>query len=142
MNSNLIKTLLNKVLSQQFLRYLLVGGVSWVVDFLVFFLTYSPFGIVTAQTIARIVGALVAFAGHKLIVFEDRQFTPQAIRQQLIQYLILWLVSYTLSIMLLLGFVDLLHFHPVAAKLITETIIIVINFVTMRRYIFASNAGA
>ncbi|MCG7966234.1 MAG: GtrA family protein [Candidatus Thiodiazotropha taylori] len=142
MNSNPIRTLLNKLLSQQFLRYLLVGGASWVVDFLVFFLTYSHIGIVPAQTVARTVGALVAFAGHKLIVFEDRQFTPQAMRQQIVQYLILWLVSYTLSVILLLAFIDLLQLHPVAAKLITEAIIIVINFVTMRRYIFASKAGA
>ncbi|MCG8079583.1 MAG: GtrA family protein [Candidatus Thiodiazotropha taylori] len=142
MNSNPIRTLFNKLLSQQFLRYLLVGGASWVVDFLVFFLTYSHIGIVPAQTVARIVGALVAFAGHKLIVFEDRQFTPQAMRQQIVQYLILWLVSYTLSVILLLAFIDLLQLHPVAAKLITEAIIIVINFVTMRRYIFASKAGA
>ncbi|MCG7865987.1 MAG: GtrA family protein [Candidatus Thiodiazotropha taylori] len=142
MNSNPIRTLFNKLLSQQFLRYLLVGGASWVVDFLVFFLSYSHIGIVPAQTLARIVGALVAFAGHKLIVFEDRQFTPQAMRQQIVQYLILWLVSYTLSVILLLGFIDLLQLHPVAAKLITEAIIIVINFVTMRRYIFASKAGA
>ena len=75
-------------------------------------------------------------------MFEDRQFTPKAIRQQLIQYLILWFVSYSLSILLLLAFVELLQLHPVAAKLITETIIIAINFVTMRRYIFASKAGA
>lgn len=142
MNSNPIRTLFNKLLSQQFLRYLLVGGASWVVDFLVFFLTYSHIGIVPAQTVARIVGALVAFAGHKLIVFEDRQFTPQAMRQQIVQYLILWLVSYTLSVILLLGFIELLQLHPVAAKLITEAIIIAINFVTMRRYIFASKAGA
>ncbi|MCG7960973.1 MAG: GtrA family protein [Candidatus Thiodiazotropha taylori] len=142
MNSNPIRTLFNKLLSQQFLRYLLVGGASWVVDFLVFFLTYSHIGIVPAQTVARIVGALVAFAGHKLIVFEDRQFTPQAMRQQIVQYLILWLVSYTLSVILLLAFIDLLQLHPVAAKLITEAIIIAINFVTMRRYIFASKAGA
>ncbi|MCG7946417.1 MAG: GtrA family protein [Candidatus Thiodiazotropha taylori] len=142
MNSNPIRTLFNKLLSQQFLRYLLVGGASWVVDFLVFFLTYSHIGIVPAQTVARIVGALVAFAGHKLIVFEDRQFAPQAMRQQIVQYLILWLVSYTLSVILLLAFIDLLQLHPVAAKLITEAIIIVINFVTMRRYIFASKAGA
>ncbi|MCG7964758.1 MAG: GtrA family protein [Candidatus Thiodiazotropha taylori] len=142
MNGNPIRTLFNKLLSQQFLRYLLVGGASWVVDFLVFFLTYSHIGIVPAQTVARIVGALVAFAGHKLIVFEDRQFTPQAMRQQIVQYLILWLVSYTLSVILLLAFIDLLQLHPVAAKLITEAIIIAINFVTMRRYIFASKAGA
>ncbi|MCG8488390.1 MAG: GtrA family protein [Chromatiales bacterium] len=142
MKTSFIKTLLNRALNQQILRYLLVGGASWVVDFLVFYLTYSHIGIVSAQTIARIVGAVVAFAGHKLIVFEDRQFTPKAIRQQLIQYLILWFVSYSLSILLLLAFVELLQLHPVAAKLITETIIIAINFVTMRRYIFASKAGA
>ena len=48
MKTSFIKTLLNRALNQQILRYLLVGGASWVVDFLVFYLTYSHIGIVSA----------------------------------------------------------------------------------------------
>jgi putative flippase GtrA len=133
-----LSALLTKLLNQQFLRYLAVGGTSWVVDFLVFYLTYPLFGIITAQTAARLVGALIAFIGHKIVVFEERTFESKTLQQQLFQYLMLWIISYSLSIILLLFFIDLLECHPVAAKLVTETLIIAINFFTMRRYIFAS----
>ncbi|MES9861124.1 MAG: GtrA family protein [Candidatus Thiodiazotropha sp. LLP2] len=138
MSSDLRKVFTQKLFDHQFLRYLVVGGTSWVVDFLVFYLLYPIIGIIAAQTAARVVGALIAFIGHKIIVFDDRSFGAGTLRQQLFKYLFLWIVSYSLSIIFLLFFVDLLQLHPVASKLITEAIIIAINFVTMRRYIFTS----
>jgi putative flippase GtrA len=133
-----LKACFDRLLKQQFLKYLVVGGTSWVVDLLVFYLTYPLLGIIAAQTAARLVGALVAFIGHKVIVFEDQTFERKTLQQQLLHYLMLWIVSYSLSIILLLLLIDLLQFHPMAAKLFTETIIIAINFLAMRRYIFAS----
>ncbi|MES9942433.1 MAG: GtrA family protein [Candidatus Thiodiazotropha sp. 6PLUC1] len=138
MNLDSLKALSQKLLDHQFLKYLVVGGSSWVVDFLVFYFLYPIIGIIAAQTAARVVGALIAFIGHKTIVFDDHAFGMGTLRQQLFQYLLLWIVSYSLSIILLLLFVDLLQLHPVASKIITEAIIIAINFVTMRRYIFNS----
>jgi putative flippase GtrA len=133
-----LKNLAAKLHNHQFLRYLGVGGASWVVDFAVFYLTYPLIGILAAQTAARVVGALVAFIGHKLIVFDNRQYGLNRLGQQLFHYLLLWIISYTLSLGLLMLFADLLELHPIISKLLTETIIIAINFVTMRRFIFAS----
>lgn len=134
----LLHTLWEGSLSRQFLRYLVVGATAWVIDFAVFIGFYPVIGIVAAQTAARVTGALVAFAGHKVFVFNDMKSSQGMIRRQAFQYLLLWLLSYAISVACILLLVDILALHPVASKLITEAIVICINFVTMRRFIFAS----
>ncbi|MCU7929633.1 MAG: GtrA family protein [Candidatus Thiodiazotropha sp. (ex Codakia rugifera)] len=115
-----------------------MGAIAWVVDFAIFIALYPVTGIVGAQTLARIAGALVSFTGHKVFVFDDRQFSQGKVWRQAFQYSLLWLFSYALSVGCILFFVDFFMLHPVASKLITEVIIIIINFVTMRRFIFSS----
>lgn len=138
MNLPSLASLRKKIVSRQFLRYLLVGASAWVVDFVIFIALYSVIGIVGAQTLARITGALVSFAGHKVFVFDDRQFSQGTVWRQAYQYLLLWLISYAISVGCILLFIDLFMLHPIVSKLITEVIIIFINFVTMRRFIFTS----
>ncbi|MCU7904606.1 MAG: GtrA family protein [Candidatus Thiodiazotropha sp. (ex Epidulcina cf. delphinae)] len=115
----------------------MVGASAWVVDFVIFIVFYSIIGIVWAQTAARITGALVSFMGHKIFVFNDFKFSRHALRQQAFLYLLLWLLSYAISIGSLILLVDLLMIQPIPSKLITEAIIICINFLTMRRIIFS-----
>ena len=124
-------------ISQQLIKYLLIGGIAWIVDFLTFVLSFSELGIVWAQAAARINGALVGFIGHKLFVFEDRRTTQRLLLMQAIKYLILWCVSYGLSTGGILWLMDVMSIHPVVAKFIVETIVIAVNFLAMKRFIFA-----
>ncbi|MET0067255.1 MAG: GtrA family protein [Candidatus Thiodiazotropha sp.] len=137
MKDPLRKTFSSQSVSHQLMRYLLVGGIAWLVDFSLFTLAYTSLGIVLAQTLARIAGALVGFAGHKLVVFRDRSAQAASVRNQALQYALLWLFSYLASLVLLYLFIDSAGLHPVIAKLLTETVILGFNFATMRRYIFA-----
>ncbi|MET0027148.1 MAG: GtrA family protein [Candidatus Thiodiazotropha sp.] len=137
MNQRLKDTFSSQAVSHQLMRYLMVGGVAWLVDFSLFTLTYSALGIFFAQTLARMSGALVGFAGHKWVVFRNRSSQAGSTRNQAMQYGLLWLFSYIASLALLYLLVHPVGLHPVVAKLITETVILGFNFATMRRYIFA-----
>ena len=117
-------------------RYLLVGGLAWVVDFLTFLSLYAWAGLVWAQTAARIAGALVGFAGHKYFVFADRRSAPRHLGRQALLYVLLWGVSYGLSVAGLLWLTQDLRLHPVLAKLLVEAVILGLNFFTMKRLIF------
>ena len=122
-------------------RYLLVGGLAWLVDFLTFFALYAGVGLVWAQTAARVAGALVGFAGHKYFVFADRRSAPRHLGRQALLYVLLWGVSYGLSVAGLLWLVHDLELHPVTAKLLVEAVIMGFNFITMKRLIFGSGGG-
>ena len=122
-------------------RYLLVGGLAWGVDFLTFLGLYAWVGLVWAQTAARIAGALVGFAGHKYFVFADRRSAPRHLGRQALLYIVLWGVSYGLSVAGLLWLVQGLELHPVVAKLLVEAVIMGFNFISMKRLIFGSGGG-
>lgn len=138
MKSLSIKNLIEKAVSLQFSRYLMVGITAWVIDFAVFVVCHSIVGIVWAQTAARVSGALVAFAGHKVFVYKNRNFARRALGKQFLSYLLLWVFSYLLSIGCIILFIDVLGLEPVAAKLVTEIILVGINYITMKRLIFLS----
>ena len=79
----------------------------------------------------------MGFIGHKLFFFEDRRATQRLLLIQAIKYLIIWSFSYGLSTGGILWLMDVMSILPVVAKLIVETIVIAVNFLAMKRFIFA-----
>jgi putative flippase GtrA len=133
-----LRHLIEKAASLQFSRYLLVGGGAWVLDFAVFASCHTLVGVVWAQTLARVTGAVAAFTGHKLFVYKNKANTPRALGRQAAGYLLLWLLSYLLSIGLVVLFIEVMGLHPIAAKLAMEIILVGINYLTMKQLIFPS----
>jgi len=120
-------------------RYLLMGGVAWLVDIAVFSLCLPGLGVVLAQVSARTAGAVVAFVGHKLVVFRALDSEPATVGLQLVGYSALWVFSLGVSTLALIGLIEHVHFNPVAAKILVETGIVVLNYLVMRTVIFRTN---
>lgn len=119
-------------------RYLLTGGIGWVVDFLTYVALLGPLGVFWAQSAARVVGALVTFVGHKLFVFRDHRTEAVLVARQTLQYVVLWVLSYLLSLGGILFLVGQ-QMHPVLAKILVEVLVVLLNFLTMKRLIFAGD---
>lgn len=126
----------------QTLRYLVSGGVAWLVDFATFAALYGPFGLFWAQTAARTAGALTAFVGHKLFVFGDPHRQARLVVRQALQYAMLWLLSYGLSLVGIFTLTELAGFGPLVAKLMVESLLLVLNFITMKYLIFCDCPGS
>ena len=80
-----MKQLLNSDSARPF-RYLVTGGMAWLVDLAVFTLLLPVAGIAPAQLAARTAGAVAAFAGHKLFVFRSLGRNPAALMTQTLAY--------------------------------------------------------
>jgi putative flippase GtrA len=115
----------------------LVGALAWLVDFLTFVLTYPSVGVIWAQTAARGLGAAVGFVGHKYLVFGDRRGARRLVVWQTLQYLLLWGLSYGLSVGGIVWLVERQGMAPVAAKIVVEAGVLVLNFTVMKRVIFS-----
>ena len=131
------RVLLSERLAAQGGRYLLVGGLAWVVDFVTFVLAYPSAGVIWAQTAARASGAAVGFVGHKYLVFGDRRRSRRLVVWQTLQYLLLWALSYGLSVGGIVWLVERQGLAPVSAKVLVEAGILVLNFTVMKRVIFS-----
>ena len=57
-------------------RYLLTGGVAWLVDVAGFTLCLTSVDMLWAQVLARASGAAIGFVGHTFVVFRERDTRP------------------------------------------------------------------
>lgn len=123
-------------MSGEAVRYFFVGLGAWVVDVIVFALVQAEIGVISAQAIARLSGAIVAFAGHKFYVFREHKTGLWHLSRQSLQYVLLWIFSYLVSTMGILWLMDSHDFPAVQAKIMVESMVIMLNFLIMKSYIF------
>jgi len=121
-------------MGHQVVRFLLVGGVSYVVDLGALLALPHPLGLSlpTATTGAYLVAFVFTFTLNRLWVFGAGE---QPVGGQMVRYLVLVGVNYLLTLVLVLGLVRL--GVPVAvAKTVSVGLIAVLNFVAYRRFVF------
>ena len=94
-----------------------------------------------SKTAARVSGAAVTFVGHKFFVFRDRPVGGRRLARQTLQYAALWVFSYLISLGGILYLVEHQQVHPVVAKILVEIVVVLLNFFTMKRFIFAADSG-
>jgi putative flippase GtrA len=117
-------------------KYLLVGGAAWVADVAVFALSVNALGVVPAQCSARIVGAVLAFFGHKLFVFGEHDLRRLTLAAQALRYTALWIVSFALSTLALVALIAHAGIPPLPSKVFVEAGIVVLNYLVMRGLVF------
>lgn len=129
-------------LTGEAVRYVIVGGATYVTDFLVYLLvvTLSPALYLQGNAAGRIAGALLGFILHK-----HWTFGGQHVRSTLSQAL-----SYTLLLLFNIGFSSVLLMSlqtflpglgPLLARIVTDVVVIGFTFVCSR-YIFRKRTTA
>jgi putative flippase GtrA len=120
------------------LRYVVVMGLTWLIDFATFALASYFFGIPVSQALARGVGAVAGFLMHKFGTFKDSAPTDQRANTaaQFWKYAVLWLFGWAASTALILGLMQWLMLDKLVAKFIAELSLVPINYLLMRRFIF------
>jgi putative flippase GtrA len=120
-----------------FVRYLGVGGVSFVVDFACFIALVRVYRLdpAIAQVFSRTAGAASGFVGHKYFSFA--QGDPGAARRRsstfhIVGYLLVTLFGIVVSPFVIQLILYLDGHRLLIAKLCTEVVMVCINFVAMR----------
>lgn len=119
-----------------FCLYLLVAPGSLVADLSVFTLLteWVDLDAVIAHVISRPVGGLVCFYLNKFVTFQNKGDASEG--QQMMRFWVVFGSSYLLSTGLLGIFVHLLHWNELAAKLTSEAICVLFNYVSLRFWTF------
>jgi putative flippase GtrA len=130
-----------RVEARRLFRYLLTGAVAWLADVVVFTASLEVLGIALAQLLARTTGAVLAFFGHKLFVFDEVDLQRSTLTRQGVRYAVLWVWSYSVSTLALIGLIDHGGMNPLVAKVLVEVGIVVMNYLVMKGLIFPSQAG-
>jgi putative flippase GtrA len=121
-------------------KYASVAGGAAIIDWIMFvalhFLGVPPLG---AQATSRISGGVFSFLANRYWSFDARKKTHVTVQGR--RFLLLYIVSYSMSLGLFYLFVDILALPIFPAKLGVDVIGFVFNFLIMQAYVFHERHG-
>ena len=147
-----MKKLLHAVLNKETVTYIFFGGLTTLVNLVVFKVFDLFFGgkwYLLTNTIAWIAAVAFAFVTNKLFVFESKEWTFGVLKKEIPGFLSARIGSYFVEQGGLWCFVELLHFDEkvfdfkllqlsgkIVAKLIIGVIVVVLNYLFSKFVIF------
>ena len=90
------------------------------------------------QMFSRIIGGIVSFALNRSWTFK---MSSGKVSIQGRRFMLLYRISYGLSIFILISFVEKVQFGEYMSKLLADTTIFVFNFIVMKIYVFKDRKG-
>lgn len=115
--------MIRKLAQHQIIRYLFVGGFSFIIEITLLYILNHTLHISAAisVTISFWVGFIVAYVLQKLVAFQNKEKSRRAITKQIIGYslLVLWNYGFTILVVEL--------FHSSVSVVVLRTIVIAIT---------------
>ena len=140
---NKIKTLCARYREQ--LLYLIFGGLTTVVDWLVSFLLYgvwdaaidaNAFVIHGANVIAWVAAVLFAFVTNRKWVFQSTRRGAAAVFGELLTFAGGRVLTFLLQEMIFFAFFDLLAWNEYAVKIVAAVLVVVLNYIISKLLVF------
>ena len=133
---NKLKTLFLRY--KELILYVFFGGMTTVVDFVVYWLftRLIPIGTVPAQVVSIAAAIVFAYFVNKIFVFADKSATfGQAIRQ-FISFASMRVISGVFQTAAMWLFVDVLKLYDMAVKLVVAVVVVILNYIFSKLIIF------
>ena len=122
-------------MQQQFMRYVAVGILALLLDVGCFMLLrMAALDLALANIAGRALGAVAAYAGNFAWTFMHHSVV-KAVPQSAMRYALWWGVATTISTQLLHAVVALSPSEPIA-KLAVELVLVVLNFLVARFWVY------
>jgi putative flippase GtrA len=128
-------------IARQFRRYLLVGGLAFVVDYLTLYLLAAHAGLhyQLAAAIAFLCGLLVNYALCVSWIFDHRSYTSK--RREFIVFSMIGLAGLLLNGLLIFLMTELIGLYYMYSKLVAAGLILIFNFALRRGILFSEKAS-
>lgn len=130
---------------KEVIHYLIFGGLSTVVNFVSYFIAARVIGIeeVTSSAISWFCAVLFAYVTNKLFVFESKTETKKAMVKEMVTFFLARILSGILcdvgSFALM---VRVFHVNDIFAKIVTQVMVVVVNYVFSKLFIFRKSGEA
>lgn len=124
---------------QSLIAYVFFGGVTTLVNLGVFWLlTKINWNYQVANVIAWFLSVLVAYLTNKVWVFSSHYTTFKAFLVEFIEFYFFRALTLILDIIILYVGITLMHQNEMVVKLIDNILVIIVNYVFSKWYIFKS----
>ena len=133
---NKIKELIIKY--KDIILYGIFGVLTTVINVVVYYLFAKVFlcGTAVSTVIAWILAVLFAFVTNKKWVFDSPSWDKNTVEKEIISFFSCRLLTGLLDLIIMMVFVDVLHFNDIVIKVISNIIVIVLNYIASKLIIF------
>lgn len=120
------------------MRYLIFGALSTVLNIIIFAICSKimHFSTAVSNTIAWIAAVLFAYITNKLYVFDSKSTKTKALIKEVISFLGARVFTLVLETAFLWLVIDKLGFNDILMKIISNIIVIILNYVFSKLFIF------
>lgn len=123
---------------KEVILYVFFGGCTTLVNFIAYFIFARVLhcSTVTSNIIAFILSVLFAYVTNKIWVFESKTETKEALIKEFTSFISCRLFSGGVDLFIMYLFVDILFFNDLIIKILSNVIVIVMNYVLSKLIIF------
>ena len=135
----LIQTLFAKFVNYETISYLIVGVLTTVISIGTFALCYRKlkWSTVVSNIISWIVAVSFAYVANKVFVFQSPSWEMAVITKEIIGFVSARLLTLGFDIAFIYITVDKLHWNDILCKIGSNVVIIIVNYVASKLFIFA-----
>lgn len=121
--------------------YLFFGGCTTAVNFVAYYLLYDVLGVqnVPSTAIAWFAAVLFAYITNKIWVFENRCFAAKHLLRESLSFFAARAATGAIDIGIMYLFVDVLHFNALVMKILSNIIVVILNYFFSKFWIFKQN---
>lgn len=125
---------------KEIILYVFFGALTTGVNYGVYYLLAHPFGwdVLPSNLIAWAAGVLFAFVTNKLYVFESKDLSFQVVAREFLTFTAARIFSGILDTIIMVVFVDVLGFNDLWIKILSNIVVIIVNYILSKLFIFRS----
>ena len=123
---------------REVLNYLVFGGLTTLINIIVFALCFDLISMSTvlSNCIAWVVAVIFAFVTNKLWVFESKSFEIKVIIREAGGFFAARLLTLALDTGIAYLFIDILGFHYLLIKILSNIVVIILNYIFSKLFVF------
>lgn len=120
------------------IMYVVFGALTTVVNMGAYYVSYNLLHIpnVPSTAIAWILAVAFAFVTNKLWVFDSPSFDAQTLKHEIPTFFGARIATGVLDVVIMYLAVDVAHMNPTVWKLISNVLVIIINYIASKLIIF------
>ena len=123
------------------LLYLIFGGLTTLINIVSFAVCAHLFymSTIVSNTIAWILGVAFAYVTNKIFVFESKTSSIKALLMECASFVSCRLATGVMDMAIMYVSVDIAGFNDMVMKVISNVLVIILNFVFSKLFIFKKN---
>ncbi len=120
------------------IKYIVFGALTTVINVVVYHLLYNTLALPNTLSVivAWLLSVAFAFVTNKLFVFESKSRDKKVVTKEAFEFFVCRLATGVLEVALMFLLVDILMLNGTLMKLLTNVIIIILNYIASKLVIF------